>query len=89
MWYRLHPEPLEHSGQRGAVERVPLPRAAALRTDRSLAAAGRSLTAACRAVERAGDGLDRMLRDFRREIPRRQLEITPPSGPDRDHGPSR
>ena len=69
--------------------------AAALRTDRSLAAAGRSLAAAGRAVERAGDGLDRILRDVRRrarrrvEMTRRLVERMGPRGPDRDHGPSR
>ena len=69
--------------------------AAALRTDRSLAAAGRSLAAASRAVERAGDGLDRILRHLRRrakervEMTRRLVEKMRPRGPDRDSGPSR
>ena len=69
--------------------------AAALRTDRSLAAASRSLAAAGRAVERAGDRLDRILRDVRRratrrvEVTRRRVETTRPRGPERDSGPSR
>ena len=69
--------------------------AAALRTDRSLAAASRSLAAAGRAVERAGDGLDRILRDVRRrarrqvEMTRRLVEMTRRRGPERNSGPSR
>ena len=69
--------------------------AAALRTDRSVAAAGRSLAAASRAAERAGDGLDRILRHLRRrarermEMTRRLVERIRPPGPDRDSGPSR
>ena len=69
--------------------------AAALRTDRRLAAAGRSLAAASRAAERAGDGLDQILRHLRRrarervEMTRRLAERTRPRGPERDHGPSR
>ena len=69
--------------------------AAALRARRSLAATGRSLAAASRAAERAGDGLDRILRDVRSrvrrqmEMTRRLVERTRPHGPDRDSGPSR
>ena len=59
------------------------------------AAAGRSLAAASRAAERAGDGLDRILRHLRRrarervEMTRRLMERIRPPGPDRDSGPSR
>ncbi len=69
--------------------------AAALQTDRSLAAAGRSFAAAGRAAERAGDGLDQILRHLRRrarermEMTRRLVERLRPRGPDRDSGPSR
>ena len=69
--------------------------AAALRTDRNVARAGRSLAAASRAAERAGDGLDRILRHLRRrararvEMTRRLVEKIRRPGPDRDHGPSR
>ena len=57
--------------------------AAALRASRTLAAARR-------AAERAGDALDRILRDIRRrETARARLMITPPRGHDRDAGPSR
>ena len=69
--------------------------AAALRTRRSLAAAGRSLAAASRAAERAGDGLDRILRHLRRRarervaMTRRLVERIRQRGPDRDSGPSR
>ena len=48
----------------------------------------RHLKAASRAAERAGDALDRMLRDVRRDVARR-LEITPQRGRDSDSGPSR
>ncbi len=54
-----------------------------------------SLATASRAAERAGDGLDRILRHLRRrarrrvEMTRRLVEITRRRGPDRDHGPSR
>ena len=56
--------------------------------------AGRGLAAAGRAAERAGDTLDRVLRDVRRRVVRplevkRRLKVTPPRGPERDHGPSR
>ena len=56
--------------------------------------AGRGLAAVGRAAERAGDALDRILRDVRRTVARplevtRRLEVTPPRGPKRDHGPSR
>ena len=69
--------------------------AAALRTDRSVARAGRSLAAASRAAERAGDGLDRILGHLRRrararvEMTRRLVEKIRRPGPDRDSGPSR
>ena len=69
--------------------------AAALRTDRSVARAGRSLATASRAAERAGDGLDQILRHIRRrareqvEMTRRLVEKIRRPGPDRDHGPSR
>jgi len=69
--------------------------AAALRTDRNVARAGRSLRAASRAAERAGDGLDRILREVRRrarervEMTRRLVEKIRRPGPDRDAGPSR
>ena len=69
--------------------------AAALRTDRSVARAGRSLAAASRAAERAGDGLDRILRHIRRRarervaMTRRLVEKIRRPGPDRDSGPSR
>ena len=49
------------------------------------------LSAANRAARRAGDRLDRVLRDiWRRETARPRLVIRPPPrGPDRDAGPSR
>ena len=50
--------------------------------------AGRGLAAASRAAERAGDTLDRILRDVRRSVAR-PLEVTRRRGPERDHGPSR
>ena len=47
-----------------------------------------TLPEAGRAAERAGDALDRILRDVRRSVAR-PLEVTRRRGPERGHGPSR